>query len=335
MTAGLMTVRTALRTYGILVALALLVILVTSADPRFADSSNLFNLGQQWAPVGVMAVGMTLVLIAGGFDLSVGGTYAFSAVLAASMTQHGHSALLSLICCLGLGATVGLANGVLITKINVNPLVATLGSGQIVRGLVLVAFNGGTYNITAGGFYDTLGSGYVGQIPVPLLVMMALGAALAVALARSDYGRSLYAVGGNPNASYVAGIRVDRVRISTYVVSGVTAAVAGAIYVGRVGSAQGSVGTGVELTVVAAVLIGGTSIAGGEGSMWRTAVGVAILAVLQNFFNAENVNAFWQSVVQGAVIIAAVGIDSYSKRPHRRPLRISLAGTRSLWRPAG
>jgi ribose transport system permease protein len=312
------------RRYGILFAFIILLALVTASDNGFLDSKNLFNMGQQWAPVGVMAIGMTLVLISGGFDLSVGGTYALSAVIVSSMTQHGHSALTSALLALVIGAAVGLVNGVLITKININPLVATLGSGQVVRGLALVYSNGGTYNINPGGFYDKLGSGYVGPVPIPLIVMIGIGVVLAIVLARSDYGRSLYAVGGNAEASYLSGIRVDGIRILAYVVAGMCASVAGAIYVGRVGSAQGSVGTGIELTVIAAVLIGGTSIAGGEGAMWRTGIGIAILAVLQNFFNANNVNAFWQSVVQGGIIIAAVGLDSYGKRSHGRSLRTSV-----------
>ncbi len=314
----------ALRRYGILVALAILVILVTSDNPHFTDSRNLFNIGQQWAPVGVMAVGMTLVLVGGGFDLSVGGTYAFSAVLAASLTQQGHSAAASMPLCISLGALVGLVNGVLITKINVNPLVATLGTGQIVRGLALVYSHGGTYNVL-GGFYDTIGSGYVGQWPVPFIILLAVGVVLAVVLARTTYGRSLYAVGGNSNTSYLSGIRIDGVRIGSYVICGMAAALAGAMYAGRVGSAQGSVGAGIELTVIAAALIGGTSIAGGEGAMWRTAAGVAVLAVLQNYFNAKDVNAFWQSVVQGTIIIVAVALDSYAKRPYSRPLRLTFA----------
>ena len=149
---------------------------------------------------------------------------------------------------------------------------------------------------------------------------------------RSTYGRSLNAVGGNRDASYLSGIRVDAARIGSYVICGAAASLAGAIYVGRVGSAQGSVGSGIELTVIAAVLIGGTSIAGGEGAMWRTAAGVALLAVLQNYFNANNVNAFWQSVVQGAIIIIAVALDSYAKRPYSRPLRLVISGL--LRRPA-
>jgi ribose transport system permease protein len=319
--------RSGVSRYGILVALAVLIVFVSVGNPRFTDPTNLFNIGQQWAPVAIMAIGMTVVLIGGGFDLSVGGTYAFSAVLAASLTQDGHGAFGVMLACLGMGAGAGLLNGFLVTKINVNPLVATLGMGLIIRGLALVYSDGGTFNVT-GGFFDALGSGYVGSAPTSLIVMIALGVLVAVVLARSSFGRSLYATGGNPDAGYLSGIRVDAVRIASYVVCGLSAALAGAIYAGRIGSAQGSVGAGIELTVIAAVLIGGTSIAGGEGAMWRTAAGVGLLAVLQNYFNANNVNAFWQSVVQGAIIITAVGLDAYPKRKNARPLRLFTAGAR-------
>jgi ribose transport system permease protein len=163
-------------------------------------------------------------------------------------------------------------------------------------------------------------------VPVPFLVMVVAGVVLGIVLARTSFGRNVYAVGGNASASFLAGVAVGRVRTLTYVISGLCAALAGMMFLGRVGSAQASAGAGIELQVIAAVLIGGVSIAGGEGAMWRAGVGVAILAVLQNFFNRANVNSFWQSVVQGVIILLAVGLDSYGKRPNRGRGRL-----RRLW----
>jgi ribose/xylose/arabinose/galactoside ABC-type transport system permease subunit len=312
---ALVRLRSGIARYGIVVALLALVIVAQAQSDTFLTESNLFNIGEQWAPVGVMAVGMTFVLIGGGFDLSVGATYAFSATLAASVVQHD-STLVAVVLVLGLGAAVGVANGLLVTRIGINALIATLGMAQIVRGLGLVYSDGGTYS-TSNGFFDWLGTGDVGEVPVPLLVLVVLAVVLGVVLARTSFGRNVYAVGGNSGASYLAGVPVARVRILTYVISGMCAALAGMMFLGRVGSAQASAGAGIELQVIAAVLIGGVSIAGGEGAMWRAAVGLSILAVLQNFFNRANVNSFWQSVVQGAIILLAVGLDSYAKQPHR------------------
>jgi len=315
--AGLTRIRSSASRYGIVFALVALIVAVQLQSSTFLTTSNLFNLGEQWAPVAVMAIGMTFVLIGGGFDLSVGATFAFSATLTASLLES-HSTGYSVALALGLGLLVGLVNGLLVTRVNINPLIATLGMAQVVRGLGLVYSTGGTYSVD-NSFIDRLGSGSLGEVPVSFLVMALLGVALAVVLARSGFGRSVYAVGGNVEASYLAGIRVDRVRILTYMISGGCAALAGLMFLGRVGSAQASAGTGIELQVIAAVLIGGVSIAGGEGAVWRAAVGVSVLAVLQNFFNQANVDSFWQSVVQGAIILLAVGLDSYGKRPHPRP----------------
>lgn len=308
------------RRYAILLVLIVLGVVASAMNGQFLTVTNLFNMGQQWSSIGIMAIAMTFVLIGGGFDLSVGGTYACTATLAAALTQQGHAAFEVVIAVLTLGAAVGLANGLLVTKVNVNPLVATLGVGQIVTGFALIYSKGGAYNIT-GGFFSRIGSGYLGSIPVAFIVMAVLGIFSAFVLARSTYGRSLYATGGNIEASYLSGIRVDAVRITTYVLSGVSAALAGMVYVGRVSSGQGNIGTGIELTVIAAVLIGGTSIAGGEGAMWRSAAGVALLAILQNFFDQSNVNSFWQYVVQGTVIIVAVAFGSMTKRNFGRSLR--------------
>jgi ribose transport system permease protein len=309
-----------LRRFGIVVALVLLFIVVSATNAQFATPTNLFNIGQQWADVGIMAIAMTFVLIGGGFDLSVAGTYAAAATLSASMTQAGRPAVEVVIVTMAAGAVIGFINGILVTKININPLIATLGTGEIVSGLALAYSHGSVYNVS-GGFLDTMGSGYIGPVPDSVILMVVLAIVGGVVLARSTYGRSLYATGGNADAAYLSGIRVDAVRSTTYVLTGIAAAIAGMIYVGRVGTGQGSVGVGIELTVIAAVLIGGTSIAGGEGAMWRTAAGVALLAFLQNFFNQANVNAYWQSVVQGAIILVAVAFESYAKRKFRRPLR--------------
>jgi ribose/xylose/arabinose/galactoside ABC-type transport system permease subunit len=325
-------IRTALKSYGILFALGLLILVIQLQSGGFLTSENLFNLGGQWAAIGTMAAGETMVLIAGGFDLSVGTTYSFSATLAAYQLQHHQSIGVVILLVLALGAAIGLINGLLVTKANINPFVATLGTSQAFLGLALVYSNGGTFN-TSNNLIITLGSGRVGEVPVSLIVMGVVMVVLGGVLAWTVYGRLIYAVGGNFDASFLSGVRADAIRISTYMISGIMAATAGLMFLGRVGSAQAS-STGIEFNVLAAVLIGGISIAGGEGAMWRAFVGLALLASLQNFFFRTGVNDFWQQVVQGAVILLAVGLDAYPKRAHRRPLSATLGGWRARSRDA-
>ena len=316
-----------LRNYGILVALALMVIVVQSVNGGFITTANLLNIGDQWAPVGIMALGMTFVLIGGGFDLSVGATLAMSATVGAIVAEH-HAPGLAFGLAMLIGVTVGLINGVLVTKINVNPFVATLGTAQIVRGGALIISDGGSKPVS-NGLYDYLGAGEIAGVPVSFLIMILVLVVFGAVLAYSVLGRSLYAIGGNDEASYLSGVRTDRIRAGTYVLSGACAALAGAIFAGRIGSGQGNLASGIELDVIAAALIGGVSIAGGQGAVWRAAAGLGLLAVLQNFFNQQNVNAFWQLVIKGIIIVTAVGLDSYSKRPHRKPVALVLRHTLS------
>ena len=303
--------RVGLRQYGILLALLVFGIVVYSQNDTFLTQTNLLNLGLQWAPIGIMAAGMTYVLLAGGFDLSVGAVYAFSAVLAARLMEN-FSPAVAFPSALAFGATVGLVNGLLVTKLRVNPFITTLSTALMVRGLLLVAFGANPITVESR-FFDAIGRDRVGAVPVPfifLVVVLLIGGLL---LWRTVYGRWIYAVGGNDEASYLSGIRTDTIRVSTYVIAGVTAAFAGTIILGRVGTAQANFGVGIEFDVIAACLIGGISILGGEGAMWRTAAGIAFLAVLQNFFNQASVNDNWQSFVKGAIIVGAVAFDAATR----------------------
>jgi ribose/xylose/arabinose/galactoside ABC-type transport system permease subunit len=308
--------------------LALLaLVMLASQQSNFMRASNLANLSDQWTPIAVMAFGMTICLIGGGFDLSVGATYALSATLCASLSQH-HSAPYAIGVTVVIAGLVGLVNGVLITKLAINPLIATLGTSQIVGGAALLRSNGTTFSVRNHVILD-LGSGRIGQLPVSALVLLGGLLVASVVLGVTAFGHDLYATGGNRVASYISGIRTDRVRTLTYVATGLTAGVAGILYVGRVGSGQANIGTGIELQVIAAALIGGVSLLGGEGKPWQALTGVAILAVLQNYFNQASVNAYWQSIVQGTVIVAAVGIDAFGRGESLVTLRAWLVGVRS------
>lgn len=305
---------TLLLRYGMIVVLVVMVIVTIALDSTFLDGSNLLNLLLQWAPVGLMAIGMTYVIIAGGFDLSVGGIYAGAAVLYAGMVQNvgipvWASVILVLLCGIGAGAV----NGTIITQLRVNTFVATLGMGFIYRGLALVLTAAAPIIVADQGF-QAIGAGKWGSMPIPGVALICALLLFGFVLARTVYGRSIYAIGGGEEAARLSGMRTLSLRASTFMLSGFMAALAGIIIAARLGSGQADIGANVELDVITVVVVGGTALTGGEGAMWRTAVGIGILAVLGNAFDRLQVDTFWQLVIKGAIIVVAIAADSYSTR---------------------
>jgi len=298
--------------HGMVVVFVLLVVITVVSDPNFLAISNIWNLTLQWAPVGLMAVGMTYVILAGGFDLSVGGMYAAGAVLFAGLANSVGSGL-ALLITLAAGAAVGLVNGLIVTKLQVNPFVTTLGTGFVLRGVALVTTNATPIIATAGGF-DALGSGAYLGVPTPVLLLLIALVVGGLALKFTVFGKNVYAVGGGEEAARLSGVAVKPVRVATYVTTGLGAALAGMILASRLGSGQADVGPNIELDVITVVVVGGTALAGGEGAMWRTAVGIGILAVLGNSFDRLQVNPFWQLVIKGCIVVFAVAVDSYGRR---------------------
>jgi ribose/xylose/arabinose/galactoside ABC-type transport system permease subunit len=289
-----------------------LIVVTTILDPHFLDKANLLNLLRQWSPPGLMAIGMTFVIISGGFDLSVGGTYAAAAVLSAGAALH-HSIPVAILVTLVMGAGIGLVNGLLITRLDVNPFVATLGMGFVVTGLAEVA-SGATPVFVPNSSFQTFGAGNILGLPTPgglLIIGLIVG---GLVLGKTIYGRYIYAIGGNEEASRLSGVRTRTVKATAYVMTGVLAALAGCIIASRLGEGQADIGQNVELDVITIVIVGGTAVSGGEGAMWRTATGIGILAVLGNAFDRLQVDTFWQDVIKGAIIIAAIAIDSFGKR---------------------
>ena len=302
--------------YGMVLALLALVVVTAALDSSFLQANNLLNLLRQWAPPGLMAVGMTFVIISGGFDLSVGGTYAAAAVLSAALALiMPIPAAIALAVLMGAG--VGLVNGVVITRLDVNPFVATLGMGFIVTGLTEVISNAHPIMVEDPAF-QIFGGGDLLGIPIPgflLVIALLVG---GVVLARSVYGRYVYANGGGDEASCLTGLRTRSVRTLAYVITGALAALAGCVIASQLGEGQGDIGVNVELGVITIVIVGGNAVSGGEGAMWRTATGIGILAVLGNAFDHLQVSTFWQEVIEGCIIIAALAIDFYGKRRGRR-----------------
>jgi ribose transport system permease protein len=302
----------AVRDYGIVVSFAALFITLSLTSDVFLSQANMLNVLDQSAAVGLMAAGGTLVIIAGGFDLSVGATFALAGVVAAKaatvMEPHWAYLLGALV---GLG--IGILNGVLTTVGRINPLVATLASSIIIRGVALVATGGFLVSVTDPDF-TKLGQGKIGSIHYSILIWALFAGIGAFMLARSVAGRYIYASGGNPEAARLSGIRVGVVRTAAYAISGLSAGIAGVLVTSRVATGQADAGAGIELAVIAAIVIGGTSIMGGEGAIWRSVLGVLLLSMIGNGFNLLGVNPIYQQILQGGIILTAVAVDAWARR---------------------
>ncbi|RYH66430.1 MAG: ABC transporter permease [Alcaligenaceae bacterium] len=298
--------------YGVLLGV---VIAATIAYPGFLSWDSINLLITQNAPLGIVAVGMTLVIIAGGFDLSVGAVYAAAGTIAAGISIH-QSVLIGMVSGMAFGVLAGLVNGFIVAKLNINPLIATLGTAAVFSGFVLLVTNSQPYTVDKASF-AYLGQSTLAGIPLPLLFVIATFAIGWIVLNRTILGRQLLSVGGNREASRLAGIRTTVVVGGAYVVSGSLAAFAGVISASQLGVGQGDAGTSLALAAIAIVVIGGTSLVGGEGSVIRTAVGLLIIASLNNLFFSLALDSNWQAITQGVVIIAAVGFDQMTKKRSR------------------
>lgn len=298
-----------LPSFSMIPTLIALAILSEILYPGFFDWPNMKLLLSQNAPIGIVAVGMTLVMISGGFDLSVGAIYAFAATLYAILAKD-HSLLVAGTAALGCGVIAGVLNGVLVAKFNINAFVATLGTGSVIGGLAYIISDSSPQIPTNPSFSKLGNNDFIG-LPISVWLLIVIMASGWFVLARTVYGRSLYALGGNPEASRLAGLRVDGLRISAFAIVGILSALAGLIIASRLEVGQADVGTTVALDAIAVVVIGGTSLFGGEGAMWRTAVGLGILAVLTNLFNSLALDASVQEVAKGGIILGAVGLDAW------------------------
>lgn len=301
-----------LQEYGIVVALASLIVLLSVLSPVFLTPRNVLNVLDQIAVAGIVAVGMTLLMITGAFDLSVGSMVGLSAAITLGLTPS-IGLLPAVAAGVASAALVGLVNGLVVTKAGINSLIVTLGTLSAVRGLVLLYTDGRSIPGSGGALLE-FANGRV-LLPNSFWVLAVVAVAVSLLLVGTVAGRHFYAVGGNARASELAGIPVDRYRVVAFVVTGLLAGVAGVIYGGRLNSVDPNAGAGLELDVIAAVIIGGTSLFGGAGAVWKTIVGVLLLAVLTNGFNLLNVNTYFQYVVKGLVIVLSVLI--YTRRAGR------------------
>jgi ribose transport system permease protein len=312
------------RESGVFIALFVLCVFLSFATDGFLTSINLFNVGRQISLLGIMSVGMTFVLISGEVDLSVGSNYAFSGLLTGMMIIAGWSLAPSLSVGVIAGAAIGLINGLLSTYGRLPSLIATLGMLSIVRGAALIMTNGqpvtvNVHNGAAPGVlkaFEFMGQGYVlGVVPMQLVFFALVAAAAWVVLSTTNFGFRVFAVGGSAKAARVAGIDVNRVKISALMLMGALAAFAGILSLAFLPSGQaGRTGLGLELDVIAATIVGGSSLSGGEGTILGTILGVLIIGVMRNGLVLMGFSPFVQELMIGLVIIIAVGIDKWSTR---------------------
>lgn len=295
---------------GPLIGLFLLVIVITLLNPSFLSVNNLLNVLRQVSISALIAFGMTFVILTGGIDLSVGSTLALTGATAASLLASGTDPIIAMGAALILGLLLGAVNGVIITKGKVAPFIATLATMTIYRGLTLVYTEGrpvsGLGDSVA---FQMFGKGYFFGIPVPVITMIITFVVLYFILHKTTFGRRVYAVGGNEEASKLSGISPDRVKIAVYAITGLLAAMSALILTSRLNSAQPTAGESYELDAIAAVVLGGTSLTGGKGWIFGTLVGALIIGVLNNGMNLIGVSSFFQQVVKGVVILLAVLID--------------------------
>lgn len=299
--------------YKSLIGLVLLCIVITIVTPNFLSVSNITNVFTQVSVNAIIAIGMTFVILTGGIDLSVGSTLAISSAVGASIVKSTGNVFLAIIVAAVIGIAVGLINGLLVSKGKLQAFIVTLATMTIFRGATLV-FTDGTPISKLPEAFVKIGNGKLGFMPIPVIITIIIAIIAVYALSQTRFGRYLYALGGNEDASRLSGINTDKIKTLVYVVSGFASAIAGVIITSRIGSASPNAGTGFELDAIAAVVIGGTSLAGGEGTITGTLIGALIIGVLNNGLKLMNVSPFYQSIVKGLVILIAVLLDKKSRK---------------------
>lgn len=298
-----------------------MVLLVTSVvisilEPRFLTTGNLVTILRQTSINAVIATGMTFVILVGGIDLSVGSVLGFTGAIAATMISGGTNIVVVILTVLILGTFIGLVNGTLITVGRLQPFIATLGTVTLLRGLLLVLSQGkpiGTGTTAGSGLFNAIGRGFLGPVPIPVFLMLAIFLIAYYILNHTRIGRYIYSTGSNEEATMYSGIKTNRVKLFVYAASGMMASIAGILITARLGSAQPTAGAGYELDAIAAVVLGGTSMAGGIGTITGTAIGALIIGVLSNALNIMQVSSYYQDVAKGIVILIAVLMDRKKK----------------------
>ncbi len=305
-----MDIKALLKKSGALIGLVVLFAIIACLNSSFVEPGNLKNLLRQVSINALISFGMTFVILTGGIDLSVGSILALSSALMGSLIVGGMNPIVAIIIACLIGTVLGAINGIIVTMGRVAPFIATLATMTVFRGMTLVYTNGNPISgLTEDQAFLDFGQGYFFGIPVPAVVMLIMFAILHFILTKTPLGRKIYAVGGNEKVSFIAGIKIERIKIFCYSITGMLCGLAGAILTSRLNSAQPTAGTGYELDAIAAVVLGGTSLSGGKGLIVGTLIGALIIGTLNNGLNILNVSSFYQQVVKGIVILLAVLAD--------------------------
>lgn len=294
--------------FSVMIGLLALIIIMSIASPYFLKTANIMNVLSQISRYGIISVGMALVMITGGIDLSVGYVVGLSATMGAHLiTNMGIPWPIAFIIVLAMGALIGGVNGFFITKVNLPPFIVTLAMSKVLSGCILLLTKGMPISFDTPLAY--LGSGYVGVVPVCVIIMFVCIIVGTIFAERTQTGRNVYAVGNNERAASLSGIKINKIKTLVYVICSTLCAFCGIIVAGNLYSADATLGSGYDIDTIAAVVIGGVSMTGGEGSIWGALIGAAIMGVLKNGFVLLSISSYWQTIVIGIVIIVAVTID--------------------------
>lgn len=305
--------------YQLFIILLLVILVLGIINPKFLTLSNFSNIFKQIATNAILAAGMCFVILTGGIDISVGAILAFVGAISVSLISNGASLIVALLASIALGAAIGWINGVFIARFNLQPMIVTLATQSIFRGMTYIFTKGSPISLNMaladGKAYKWIGSGNIlGGIPFPLVLVLSVYAISFYILTKTPFGRHVYAVGGNEEAARLSGINTRITKTLAYIACGVMAAIAGVIISARVASAQPNAGEMYEMDAIAAVVIGGTSLRGGEGRVLYTIIGAIIIGMLNNFLNLMGVDSYYQVVVKGIVILVAVLTDANTER---------------------
>lgn len=296
----------------LLIALVLLCAITYILKPVFLSERNIMNTLRQVSLTAICGFGLTLIILVGEIDLSVGSQQAVAGVLSVVVLNATGSVPLAILAALAGGLVVGGLNGLIITKFKINSMIVTLGTMAIWRGASMVVTNAVSIQSNVAAFQN-FATGYIGPVPNAVVIAVVLFAAVYFVLNHTTFGRYVYAIGGNPEAARFAGLPVERVKLAVYIIGSVLTMLAGVLLASRMASAQPTAGTGFEMIVIASVILGGVSLSGGVGSITGAVIGMLILGVLQNALTLMDVNSFWQDITRGVVIILAVAVDSMRK----------------------
>jgi len=303
-----------IRKYGLVLVLVAMVVTLSFVSNSFFTSTNIINVLRQISMNGILALGMTFVIITGGIDLSVGSLVAVSGVVCGSIVfNHPNEILPAVAAAVFACGAFGLLNGFMVKQFGVPGFIATLASMTIARGFALVYSDGRPYVLTSDSF-KVIGQGYLGFIPIPVCILVVVIIITAVILYQTKFGRYVYAVGGNPNASKASGVNVGLNLLAVYTLNGLLAGLAGVVLASRISSGQPAIGVSYEMDAIAAVVIGGASLLGGVGRISGTILGFLIIGVINNGLNLLNVSSYYQQIVKGVIIAGAVILDQASKK---------------------